>query len=1057
MKNIHWTQLFCFILVHFVFTNVSAKPISGIVKNDSGEPMIGVSILIKGTSTGTVTDLAGAFSLNANEGNVLVFSYLGYTDHSEKIGQKDFFQITLKEDTKLMDEVVVIGYATARKADITGAVSSLKSDAADERFVFSIADVMKGKVSGVRITTNDGTPGGGSSINIRGNTSLSGSNAPLYIIDGFLSESCTVSPGDIESIDILKDASSTAIYGSRGANGVILITTKKGSKKKPVINVYLSGGVQQVINKLALMNSDEFVDKSYNFSMTYVPAANWNPRLFRPTSYDFFQDPEGNFYVISKKAAYADQYYGRKAIEYNTDWQDAMTRDAGVQDYRLSIRGGGEKNDYSFMGGYKSQEGIMLNTKYEDYSARMNLRQELAKHVNFYLHGSIDRNSSSGYAGGTGGIIYNTLTQAPVKPANFGMDFLLPGESAQLSVVNPVTQANLITSDRNSLSYLTNGSLEIEIIKGLMLRVTGGYYHYEDRRDTFYPSIVAQGMSTKGRAEISHSFSDRISNENTLTYDKTFRQIHKITAMAGTSLAVNEFRGVAAYNTNFALEDLGVYGIREGTEPLIPSASYTKTSEASFFGRLNYDLGGKYLAKFTLRADGASRFAENNKWGYFPSGALGWRISEEQWTQPLKPVLDNLKLRLSWGISGKQAIGAYQSLPTIGTGTVSVDGDQNAMTSFFSRLANKNLKWETLEEWNIGLDAGFWNDKLGFNLDLYNRVTRDLLYNEPVPSYSGYNTALKNVGKIGNKGIEFNLYATPVHTDWVWKFNFNISKNISKVLKLGEQDWQLVNVGYLGEGQGYLEVGKPLGNWYGYKTTGIWQTQAEIDEAIANKTLLASEAVKPGYIKYVDLNEDGTITAEDRQIIGNGMPDFTGGLSNTLSYKGISLDFTWQFSYGNDVYNATRYRMESGISFDNAFATTNDRWKPELYHYDADTKTKGDLFQKGNPSNTYPIAIMGKSKVDETPIDQWVEDASFLRLADVTLAYSLPKQWITKIKLSDVRFFISASNLLVLTNYSGYDPEVNKSQGAADFLIPGLDYFSYPKAKTILAGINLNF
>lgn len=1046
------------LFICLAFQHLEAKQITGIVESSSGEALIGVAIRHVDKQTGTVTDHEGKFTLDVVNGDVLSFSYIGFHPYELKIDKRDYYKIVLEEDRKVIDEVVVIGYGTARRLDITGAVTSVKSDAAEERLVMSVADVLKGKASGVHVATSDGTPGGGSSINIRGNTSISGSSSPLYVVDGIMMDKLTVSPGEIESIDILKDASSTAIYGSRGANGVILITTKKGKDKRTVINLYAMTGVQKMSNKLDMMNSNEFVDKNYFFASTYVAKSKWRPNLFNKDRYDFFNDDEGNFYVISKKAAYRDEYYGDQPIEYNTDWQDEMTRSAAVQDYRITISGSGDKNNYSLMGGYKSQEGTMINTKYENYSGRLNITQELYKNVHTNVYVSYEKSYLSGFANGTGGVIYNTLTQAPLKPADFGLDFVLPGEAQQLSVINPVKQAKLISNDNGSQAFLGSADLIYDINDKLTLKLTGGYFKFSDRWDRYYPKTVAQGMSKGGLAEVNQGESERLSNENTITYKNTFNKVHRFSAMAGMTVQKIESKWLNTYNSDFELEDLGYWGIGEGNEPLKPNSTYRLEKELSYFTRLTYDLKDRYLFKATWRADGASRFAEDEKWGYFPSGAFGWRMSEEPWMASLKPVLDNLKPRISWGITGKQAINPYQSLPVIGTNTVSMNGESNVLTSYFSRLQNSSLKWETTVEWNVGLDVSLWNDRLGLSFDAYNRETKDLLYYEPTLIVWGYDEVLKNIGKIRNRGLEVNLYATPIKTnDFKWNLNFNISKNISKVLKLGEQDWEYVNAGHLGNQQGFLKVGDKLGNWYGYKTEGIWQTQAEIDAAITAGTLLASEATKPGYMKYVDKTKDGKITADDRQIIGNGMPDFSGGFSNTLSYKGFTLDFTLQFTYGNDIYNATRYRLESGISLDNALGATADRWQPTLYHYDIYTSTKGELFKEGVSSNKYPIAVMGKSKVDETPIDLWVEDGLFIRLADVTLSYSIPKKFLDKIKMRDARVFVSGNNLLLITNYSGYDPEVNLSQNSASYLLPGMDYFSYPKSRTFSVGVNLTF
>jgi TonB-linked SusC/RagA family outer membrane protein len=1051
---------FIFLIVLYqisAYMNIYAQAIqiNGTVTEKNGNPLPGVSVNQKGTNNGSITDQNGKYSLAVSSlKGTVVFSFIGFEKAELPINKKTINAV-LQESVKTLSEVVVVGYGTTKRVDITGAVSSVKSDAAEGRVVFSIGDILKGKVSGVRVSSSDGAPGSGQSINIRGTTSLSGDSNPLYVIDGFLSDNMSnVSPGDIETIDILKDASSTAIYGSRGANGVILITTKKGKKNQPKINFYALGGVQTATNLLDMMNSEEFIDKNYFFSLTYVPKAKWKPTSFKPAAYNFYQDTEGNYYVISKKAAYSDYFNGERQIEYNTDWQNEMMRDAAIRDYRIDISGGGDKNTYAVMLGYKYQEGIMIKTDYKNYSARANFSQELLSNLNFRLNSSIDRNFRSGFANGTEGVIYNTLTQAPIRPSNFSQNDLLPGESsASLSVVNPVSQANLITNNMNNYSFLTNGSLDYNTGK-FTIRLTGGYFLFAQTDEQYYPSTVAQGLPFGGRAYIGNSSSERLNNENTITYSNTFNNIHKVNFLVGNSVEQVNSKWLNTENRGFVLEDLGIYGISQGTNPQIPNSTIIKQTNTSFFSRINYDVADKYLFKFTMRGDGASRFAANNKWGYFPSAAAAWKISQEDFVKNLN-IFSNLKLRSSWGISGKQSIPSYQSLPTVGTWNVSIDGTSNSLISYFTRIANENLTWEKTEEYNIGLDVGLWKDRLSFSVDVYNRLTRDLLYYVPIPSYTGFDNALKNTGKIENEGIEFSINANPIKTkDFNWNFNFNISHNASKVLKLGDQNWQAVDVGYLGVGQGYLQEGLPIGNWYGYKTNGIWQSQAEIDQAIKEKKLLASEGIKPGYVKYVDLNNDGKKTAEDRQILGNGQPRLTGGFSNNISYKGISLDFTLQYSVGNKIYNANRYRLESGFSFDNAFAETADRWRPTLYNYDPITKQTGDLFMEGNSSNRYPIAIQGKN-VDEAPIDLWIEDGSFLRLADVTFSYSLPKKIISKMNMSNLKFFITGSNLFILTKYTGYDPEVNNSQGAASFLMPGLDYFSYPRARTISAGINL--
>ena len=601
--------------------------------------------------------------------------------------------------------------------------------------------------------------------------------------------------------------------------------------------------------------------------------------------------------------------------------------------------------------------------------------------------------------------------------------------------------------------------VEIPIIKELILRLSGSYFLAGRNIDQYTPSTIPlnNADANKGLASMYNEKQIRMGSENTLQYNKQFTYT-RLGIMLGNSLYKTDFRRLQTQNTNFSLEDLGVWGISEGTVPLVPiSNSFTKSS-ISFFTRINYDISDKYLLKATLRADGSSVFAKNNKWGFFPSAAAAWRINQESWMKSIKSI-SNLKLRASWGISGKEAIGAYASLPTVySSDKTSLNGSSTVPVAYFSAIGNENLKWETTEEIDLGFDLGLLNERITITSDIYNRITRDLLYNDPIPTYTGFSNLTRNIGSIQNQGIEVAIKVVPIRNkDFSWNMDFNIAKNISKVLKLGVRVWQNISTGWIGTStQGKIQVGEPLGNWFGYKTNGIWQTQAEIDEAIANKTLLPTEVVKPGYVKYVDLNGDGKITADDAQKIGNGTPDFTGGFTNSINYKGFGLDFTLQFVTGNDIFNGYSRTLESGAEYNNAYAATANRWSPTLYQYNPTTDTKGDLYLQGNASNRYPIAISGKI-VPEMPIDLWIEDGSFIRLADITFSYTFPKKILSKVKINNLKLFVTGSNLFVLTKYSGFDPEVNGSSGTAAYLMPGLDFGNYPKSRVVSGGFNIIF
>lgn len=615
--------------------------------------------------------------------------------------------------------------------------------------------------------------------------------------------------------------------------------------------------------------------------------------------------------------------------------------------------------------------------------------------------------------------------------------------------------ANIIENDKRSFNSLSNAALHISLPKGFGVHITGGYYYAGLRHSQYFPSDVSRGASVNGRSVRMNQTIERLNNENLVTYDKSIGDFHKLQAMVGNSVEKGTVGNVFSPNTNFSKEGLGYYGHGYGLTPLIPTALHIENTLASFFGRLNYSYKDKYLFKATMRADGSSRFARNNKWGYFPSAALGYRISEENFLRESNFV-HNLKIRASWGISGKQAIESYQSLASIGVTTFSIDGTSASLASFPQRLESPNLKWETTDEVNLGIDLGiFSNQALNVTFDWYKRTTKDLLYREPIPTYTGYSVGLRNIGTIENSGYELGIQTSPVRGDFSWDINFNIFHNKTIVVEFGQQGTALINArGISGNAHGFLEEGKRIGNWYGYQTNGIWQSNAEIQQARADGLIASSEKILPGYRKVVDQNDDGAITADDRVIIGNGQPDFIGGFTNSFSYKNFSLSFLLNFSYGNEVYNYTRYRLEEGINYDNQLNV--DRWTPTLFNWDPVTQTKGDLYMAGSKNNSVPVAMFGKPQ-DNTFLDVYVEDASFLRLSDISLTYNLPAAWLQPLRLSNAGIFVSGRNLAVLTKYKGFDPDVNNSRNEASYLLPGLDNFAYPKAKMITTGIKLTF
>lgn len=1031
------------------------KPISGTIVDSDGEPLVGVTVIIKGTDVGTVTNASGKYMISAKKGDTLVLRFIGMNTKEVEVRNRNRIDVTMSFSNTVLGEVVAIGYGTQKRVDVTGAVSSVNADVVEMRPVFSVEDALTGRISGVRVEAPDGTPGADTKLRIRGATSLTADSRPLYIIDGFPSETNIVNPGDVESIDVLKDAASTAIYGSRGANGVVIITTKKGKKNK--INVNFSGttGVQTVSKKLDLLDNYQFAKKNDLFGFFYVPQESFDLNNYDINAYTFFQDAESNYYLVSNKNQYRDpKYYKEDAI--STNWQNEMFRTAKFNDYRININGGSEKTIFSVMAGYRNQEGVLLNTDHEEFNIRTNLEFDLNSRIKININNAVNRRNTSGYADasdGLYGVFYHTLLQAPVKPVEFDEKFVLEGESVAGQTINPVTMANTIENDKKAFDVLTNGALHIALPKGFGLHISGGYYYANIREDRYFPSNVAGGANVNGRSSRGNHVSERLNNENVLTYDKTFNTKHKLQLMGGASFEKGKYTWENSMNTDFTREGLGYYGHGYGKEPLIPTSTIIENTLASFYGRANYNYKDLWLLKFTMRADGSSKFAKNNKWGYFPSAAIGYRLSEEDFLKKVS-FLDNLKLRLSWGITGKQAIPSYQSLASVGIVTTSIDGMNIAQGSYPARLDNPNLKWETTEEVNFGLDASLFSQRLNVSLDIYNRRTRDLLYTEPIPSYSGYRSMLRNVGILDNNGVELSIQGLIIDKALKWDANFNIARNKTKIVEFGEQPINYLNAGAIGQVHGVLVEGKDLGNWYGYRTKGIWQSKEEIDAARAAGIIASSEKVLPGYRRFVDLNNDGAITAEDRDIIGNSQPDFTGGLSNTFTYKNLQLSILLSYSVGAELYNYTGHSLSEGLNYDNQLDIA--RWMPTLYNWDPNTQTKGDLYMEGNQSNKYPIAMYGKPQ-DNTLIDSYVEDASFLRLSDITVTYNLPKKLLRSVGVENASVFVSGRNLAVWTNYSGFDPEVNNSKGEANYLLPGLDLFAYPKSKMISVGFKLNF
>lgn len=1049
------TLMLLAILFSFGLQAQTGGQVTGKVIDAMGE-LPGVSVVIKGTSNGTITDLNGQFTLpNVKSSDVLVFSFIGYKTQEITVGNQKSLSVKMEEDTQTLDEVVVVGYQEVRKGDLTGSVAKANMKDLLSAPVASFDQALGGRIAGVNVSSGEGMPGSTMNITIRGNNSLTQDNTPLYIIDGFPVEdpaqAAALNPNDIESTNILKDASATAIYGSRGANGVVVITTKQGKIGKPQISYDGSFGISQVTKTLDMMSGYEFVKLQNEIEPTR-------------TAERYFMDYNGKQWTL-------DDY--RNVPE--ADWQDAIFRTAWSHNHNVRLTGGTEGVRYNASLSYYNQDGILLETGYERLQARMNTtvkHEKLTMNLNANFSRSIQNGSSpssSSYSG-MNNLFYSVWGYRPVAYPNGSLDDLRhelidPGtaDDANDYRFNPILDLENAYRKNYTNNLQLNGYVQYEFLPGLKLKVTGGWTYDNRHNDIFNNSKTRYGgpRSTMGvNAEVRRSERLTWLNENLLTYQKNWKNRHSLSAMLGTTLQNSDYEFYAYSTRDIPNESLGMAGMSQGT---INTTDSSKSSWAmfSYFGNANYNYKSKYYATFSFRADGSSKFSKKNRYGYFPSASLAWSFTEESFMEQYKKWLSSGKLRLSWGLTGNNRIGEYdryalldmirshRETANIPNTVYPFDNVIESVGVAPISLPNEDLKWETTEQWNLGLDLGFFNERIGFTMDIYRKTTRDLLLNATLPYTSGYVTAMKNIGKVRNQGIELTLNTVNIDKkDFKWSTNFNIAFNKNEVLELTEGQTALLSTAqfdqnYNSQPNYIAKVGYPMGMMYGYIYEGTYKYD-DFDKSGNTYTLkgdvphYSSEAnTQPGMPKYKDLNGDGIINGDDRTMIGRGTPIHTGGFTNNFEYKGFDLNIFFQWSYGNDVINANRLFFESGFQKKrelNQFASYANRWTPE------------------NPNSDIPAATNSASNLVIS--SRIVEDASFLRLKSVTLGYNIPQTFLSKYKISNARVYVAAQNLWTWTGYSGYDPEVSIRDSA---LTPGLDYSSYPRALNISFGINLGF
>lgn len=1001
------------------------QKVTGKVTDENGAALPGVSILVKGTQRGTTSDVDGLYSVTVpDNGAILVFSYVGYLSQEVTVGNQTQLNISLKIDTKALSEVIVVGYGSVKRKDITGSVSSINEQTIKQTPLLSVDQALQGRAAGVQVVQTSGEPGAPISVRVRGGGSINAGNEPLFVVDGFPltpgSSLNSFNPSDIESIEVLKDASATAIYGARGANGVVLVTTKRGKRGKPVVSLESYYGQQTLRKKLPLLNARQFAELLNESSVNAKQPAPFTP----------------------------DQV---AALGQGTDWQDELYRAAPIMNHQLSVSGGSDQVRYAVSANYFQQDGIIVNTGFDRMSFRTNLDFDLSKRVKAGTSLTFARTKSRGAETQNDGrgVVSNTLAFTPLSTLRDADGNFTQVDIPQVDIKgNPVART-LATTDLNVGSrLLANLFVDYNIIDHLTLRISAGADVGYGKGDFYLPSTVYEGVPTNGYAQVSTNLSNSWLNENTLTYARQFGR-SSLNVLAGLTLQKFTSEGATARTQNFSNDILTYNNLFTGADPQPPFSGSAENALRSYIGRVNYGFADRYLLTLTARADGSSRFGAGNKTALFPSGAVAWRVSEEEFFKPIKFV-DDLKLRFSAGVTGNQEIGNYQSLPSLSADRYVLGSGANyaPRVGFTNgRIANPDLRWESTRQLDAGLDLSLFGSRVTTTLDWYYKRTYDLLLNVPLPYTSGFDSALKNLGTTENRGVEWSVSSRNLVSNsrgFTWTTDFNVARNRNKVLDLGDVDQLFVGSSSGGRKYGnpsILRVDEPMGSFYGLIADGIFQSQEEVDnhsitQANGTKKKIQPNA-QPGDRRFLDLNNDGAINGADRTIIGRAQPKFFGGITNTFGYRGLQLTVFMQGVYGASVLNLVApERSDVSGGSGNQFASVLERWTPT------------------NPSNTVPRALLASASPNIIS-SFMVEDGSFLRFKTITLAYSLPSALLGRLGLSGVRFYVTGQNLITLTKYSGYDPEVNTF--GLNNLSVNTDYGAYPTAKTILGGLNISF
>ena len=1020
MKSFQKTRVILFALAIVFHFAASAAPVVGKVADaGTGEAIIGATIYDARSHVGVTTDAEGNFRIDvATFPSELKISYVGYEQQTIRVkGDDKDLVVSLKEEDHKLDEVVVVGYGTQKRTQLTGSMTKVKADVFSQSQAPTLDGALSGQVAGLNVTASSGQPGADSHIRIRGGNSINASNEPLYVIDGFiyfkdasagstglgsiegsLNPLATINPNDIESVEVLKDVSATAIYGSRGANGVILITTKKGQRgdRQAHINYTYNIGVSNISKKLDLLNASEWAQ--------------------------FQKDYWGN------KGGYTDAEIA--ALGEGTDWQDAVLRTAVQQSHELSITGGGDKSRYAFSANYTDQDGILLNSGFERYNFHTNVEWELQKDLKFGVNATYGRskqqglttteeqvfNSSPYSAGITNSFVYALLMPPVISVYNAdgSYNFTNPYEYAYFAIgdhaANPVYDLQESVAE-NVNNYLLSNVWASYVIGDLTLKATIGLNSERLTQNYFSGAYTSLGLATQGIGGTGNRQTDVWQQEYTATYSRNLGEQHFVDALVGYTRQTSTSTYSNIRTNHYTNETLKQYNLGDGSGTYTPQTGISESTLNSLIARVNYTLLDRYNATATFRADNSSRFSKDHRWGYFPSLGLSWNVDQEPFLREVKSI-DYLKVRLSGGLVGNQEIPDYAFSTSYATGSY---GGSSSYAK--QNTANDRLKWETTASYNLGVDLGLWKNRVNIVVDAYYKKTSDLLLEVPMGFASGVTSQLQNVGNVVNKGVEFSVSANLIQRkDLTWTVSANAAYNKNEITDMGTTN----DVIQGSDKQQILRRGESLGAFYGLQFLGIVQS----DEDVTKLPTVNGQTPKPGDLKYADINGDNKIDGSDRIILGSTQPDLVYGLSTQLRYRHFDLSASFAGSYGNKLYNALQRRLElTGDSY-NVLTTVNDAWTPQ------------------NASNTLPLASNARpfSYIDS----RYVQSASYLKLRNLTVGYTLKLEKLNW-KVQSLRLYATASNLFTITPYKGYDPEVSS----------GTDSGAYPASRTFTFGVNV--